>query len=57
MSQFLLIIVVMLSNGQKRISVEKFSNHAECHKAMQIVSEIEPDSTVYCRSLGMGDDE
>ena len=51
MSAFLLIVVTILSNGAREVTVERFNSGGECHSAMVIVNQEVPGATVYCRPL------
>lgn len=52
MTYFLLVVTFALSNGQRGVTVEKFETHAQCFKAMQIVSQAAPTATAYCQTVG-----
>jgi hypothetical protein len=54
MSYFLLVITVMLSNGQKTVTIEKFDTHGECVKAMMAVNEDVPNLTASCKEITRG---
>lgn len=54
MSYFLLVITVMLSNGQRTVTVEKFDTNAECVKAMMSVQEEVPNLSAACKEIQRG---
>lgn len=52
MSTFLLVITVLLSNGDKTVSVERFETHAQCYKAMLVISDVVPNLSAVCLEVG-----